>query len=141
MANFYITFGQDHRHEIGNIVFDKDCVAIIQAEDYNQARHKALVLFGPKFSFQYGEDDWDHDNMKYYPRGYLYTSSINFIIYQIEDEHVTVVVIAASEKDALEMAYDDPNPARVYTIKKIGVVTADVYDDVEPGVVCVSDDG
>ncbi len=38
----YFTFGQAHRHEVNGVVFDKDCVAEIEAEC---PRDVALELF------------------------------------------------------------------------------------------------
>jgi hypothetical protein len=66
----YVTFGQDHRHEINGKVFDKDCVAVIEGADAVTNRLKAFELFGPKFCFEYPEDQW-HGKMEYFPRGYI----------------------------------------------------------------------
>ncbi len=67
----YFTFGQVHRHEIDGTVFDKDCVAMIEAEDYEAARHIAYELFGAKWCFAYPESELDHINLSYYPRGII----------------------------------------------------------------------
>lgn len=62
----FVTFGQDHIHKIGDKVFDKDCVAIV-----NGGRDKVFEIFGPRFCFEYREDLWDEEDMKYFPRGYI----------------------------------------------------------------------
>lgn len=67
----YITFGQEHKHEVDGKLFDKDCVAVIDGPDANTNRAKAFVAFGRKFCFEYPEEFWDESSMKYYPRGYI----------------------------------------------------------------------
>lgn len=62
----YVTFGQDHRHEINGTVYDKDCIAIVHGD-----RAKVFELFGPKFCFEYTKDEWRPDVLKYFPRGYV----------------------------------------------------------------------
>lgn len=62
----FVTFGQVHVHVIDGVVFDKDCVAVV-----NGGRDEVFRLFGPKFSFEYPEGYWDDADMKYYPRGYI----------------------------------------------------------------------
>ena len=62
----YVTFGQLHVHQIGNKIYDKDCVAVISG-----GREKVFELFGDQFCFEYPEGNWDEDEMKYYPRGYI----------------------------------------------------------------------
>jgi len=75
--NTYVTFGQVHRHEIGDKVFDKDCVAVIKSESREDGREKTLALFGRKFSVDYFEKEWERDGeteeerMQYFPRGYI----------------------------------------------------------------------
>jgi len=70
----YITFGYNHIHEINGVVFDKDCVAVIQTpgDDNSAGRIKAFEMFGPKFCFEYPEQYWNEDKLKYFPRGYIY---------------------------------------------------------------------
>ncbi len=67
----YVTFGQEHAHSINGKTFDKDCVAVIEADGPADGRRKAFEYFGPKFSFEYFEDEWDESKMAYYPRGYI----------------------------------------------------------------------
>ena len=73
----YVTFGQDHVHvleesETGfRFLFDKDCVAVIESENRNEGRNKAFDIFGPQFSFEYFEGEFEKDNMTWYPRGFV----------------------------------------------------------------------
>lgn len=67
----YITFGQAHIHRVNNKIFDKDCVAVIEAESESAARKIAFEHFGPVWSFSYPEDRWGKDEMKYFPRGLI----------------------------------------------------------------------
>lgn len=63
----YVTFGQIHIHNINGKTFDKDCVAIVDGD-----RAKVFEIFGQKFCFEYPEANWNHDNLVYFPRGYIY---------------------------------------------------------------------
>lgn len=67
----YITFGYDHVHQIGGKTLDKDCVAVIEAPTSAKGRARAFELFGPKFCFEYPEDYWDEEKLKFFPRGYV----------------------------------------------------------------------
>lgn len=67
----YVTFGQDHIHKINSIVFDKDCVALIESNSTKEGREKAFALFGRKFCFEYPEDHFDFESLHYYPRGII----------------------------------------------------------------------
>lgn len=67
----YVTFGQVHRHEIDDKVFDKDCVAVIECKDHNEGRDIAFKTFGPQFCFTYTVDRIDDNFMKHFPRGLL----------------------------------------------------------------------
>ena len=69
----FVTFGQAHVHVINGVIFDKDCVAIVNGD-----RAKVFKLFGTKFCFEYPEEHWVSDGpmaqarrMKYFPRGYI----------------------------------------------------------------------
>ena len=65
----YITFGQEHYHELNGNVFDKDCVAVIEADDHSAGRKKAFELFGNKWAFEYTDKDHVIEMMHYFPRG------------------------------------------------------------------------
>lgn len=63
----FITFGQVHRHEIDGLVFDKDCVAVIDCETYGEGREKAFKAFGPQFCLTYDK----LPPMHHFPRGLI----------------------------------------------------------------------
>ena len=65
----YVTFGFDHRHEINGFVFDKDCVAMVEGMDAEDARRNVFEIFGPKFCMEYPEGHFKPESMKYFPRG------------------------------------------------------------------------
>jgi len=72
MKYTYVTFGQSHRHEIDDTVFDKDCVARIPADSWAEGREKAFKIFGPKFCFEYHDTSWDEaKQLSFFPRGYI----------------------------------------------------------------------
>jgi hypothetical protein len=71
---YFITFGQGHKHTIQDKTFDKDCIAVFEADDYNQARDKASQLFQDVWCFIYDENTWKESNLEYFPRGYLEAS-------------------------------------------------------------------
>ena len=68
----YVTFGQAHSHLVNRVRFDKDCVAVIEAEDYAEGRAKAFESFGPKFCFCYSDNEFPFDSLFHYPRGLIY---------------------------------------------------------------------
>jgi hypothetical protein len=71
----YVTFGQNHVHNLGGKTFDKNCVAVIEARDAAEGRKKAFEYFGPYFCFEYPEDYWDEsERLKYFPRGYVHVN-------------------------------------------------------------------
>lgn len=67
----YITFGQDHVHEINNKIFDKNCVAVINSSSVKEGREKAFEIFGTKFCFEYPEDFFDSDILEFFSRGLI----------------------------------------------------------------------
>lgn len=67
----YVTFGQGHKHTINGVTFDANCVAVIESENAQTGRALAFELFGPKFCFEYPEDYFDFDSMKYFRRGFI----------------------------------------------------------------------
>ena len=62
----YVTFGQAHFHLINGVIFDKDCVAVVEG-----GRKEVFELFGPKFFLEYTEAEFDHDLIKFYSRGFI----------------------------------------------------------------------
>jgi hypothetical protein len=72
MKTFYVTFGQVHAHHLpGRGTFDKDCVAVIRANSYEEGREKAFNMFGAKWSNFYTQEN--PPTMEYYPRGLMET--------------------------------------------------------------------
>lgn len=70
MKTFYLTFGQVHSHILPGLgIFDKDCVAIIRANDYAEAREKAFKTFSDKWSSIYSTEN--PPTMSFYPRGLM----------------------------------------------------------------------
>ncbi len=60
----YVTFGYANRHVINGILFDKDCVALIDGE-----REDVFKIFGRKWCFEYEHEEFDINWLKHYPRG------------------------------------------------------------------------
>lgn len=71
METTYVTFGQIHKHIIGDKTFDKDCVATISCESASHGRQLTVDTFGDKFGLSYHEDEFDKNSMRFFPRGYL----------------------------------------------------------------------
>jgi len=69
MKKFYFTFGQVHKHVVGDKIFDKDCVCEIEAEDWHEARAIAFKVFDSVFCFQYSRIE--DVTIMYYPRGII----------------------------------------------------------------------
>ena len=68
----YITFGQDHVHSMNGKTFDKDCVVVIECEDYAHGRQKAFDFFSDKWHNCYLPNEVDLPNlMQYFPRGLI----------------------------------------------------------------------
>ena len=67
----YVTFGQVHVHSVNGKTFDKDCVAVIEADNAVEGRAKAFEYFGRKFCVEYPEDRFDFDLMRFFPRGFI----------------------------------------------------------------------
>ena len=65
----YITFGQVHVHSVNGKTFDKDCVAVIDAESKLEGRKIARELFDNKYFTSYTE--FGDDKLEYFPRGFL----------------------------------------------------------------------
>ena len=61
----YVTFGQVHRHKVNGIIFDRNCVAVVEGKDYKAARAVAVEAFGIEFCTTYDK----MPDMSFYPRG------------------------------------------------------------------------
>ena len=68
----YVTFGQDHYHEVNNKVFDKDTMCVIEAESHEEGRNLAFEHFGDKFFTTYEKKDWKERFNKFYPKGFIH---------------------------------------------------------------------
>jgi dihydroxyacid dehydratase/phosphogluconate dehydratase len=66
MITNYFTFGQTHFHKINGIIFDKNCVVKITAEDPRQVM---FDTFGKVWSMHY--DSLEDIKLEYYPRGVI----------------------------------------------------------------------
>ena len=64
---WYITFGQIHVHNVNGMVFDKDCVGVINGETPEQCDQMAFDLFQGRFHKYAAE----MPKMKYFPRGLI----------------------------------------------------------------------
>lgn len=71
----FVTFGQTHVHRINGKTVDCDCVVIIPATSWAEGRAKAFEYFGDKFAFEYFEQSFPMNSMKYYPRGFIFIES------------------------------------------------------------------
>lgn len=71
MNKMFITFGQAHEHTIGDLVFDRDCVAVINAETETEGRTKAFAIFGPKWCFAYFGEHRKRLDLSHFPRGLI----------------------------------------------------------------------
>jgi hypothetical protein len=71
----FVTFGQDHTHEVNGKIFTKDTVAVIQAENAEAGRQAAFNFFGSAFCFEYPQEHFDPATMAYFPAGFV---SVNF---------------------------------------------------------------
>ena len=69
MVKLYITFGQFHTHSHNGITLDKDCVGVIKAKTYSEARDLAFEWFDGVFATTYTENKVDEEFMKWFPRG------------------------------------------------------------------------
>ena len=71
MKNLYITFGHYHKHSVEGKVLDKDAVAMIPCKTEEEGRAIARSYFSTQWAFAYFEEDWEEEELVYYPRGYV----------------------------------------------------------------------
>ena len=64
-----ITFGQGHAHRVNGQTLNKDCVAVIECNNYEHGRELAFEYFNGVFHNCYEEGKEPKDLMKYFPRG------------------------------------------------------------------------
>lgn len=91
MKEWYISFGQKHRHVINGHILDKDCLALIRAQNRDIMRQKAFKYFKDNFFTDYAK--LGENYMEYFPRGI-----IDFEIYH-EHEPVKFDFIDKEEKN------------------------------------------
>lgn len=72
MPRTFVTFGMNHHHLIGRHVINGDTVAVLDCESAQAGRERAFELFGPKFSMEYHEGEWNETQIKFFPKGYVY---------------------------------------------------------------------
>jgi hypothetical protein len=72
MKNHYVTFGQNHTHRVNGKTLDCDTVAVFKADNYQEGRRIAFEYFGDKFFTDYHNTAWQEDDLKYFPKGYIY---------------------------------------------------------------------
>ena len=65
MRPFYISFGQAHTHSVAGKTLDRDTIAVIAAENKDDAREKAFKVFEQKWCFVYEE----LPDMSFFPKG------------------------------------------------------------------------
>lgn len=63
----YITFGQIHAHRVNGKTLDRDCVAVLNAENLDEGHAMAMELFDAKFHQSLSSPP----NMMFYPRGLI----------------------------------------------------------------------
>ncbi|KKL89405.1 hypothetical protein LCGC14_1915080 [marine sediment metagenome] len=74
--NIYVTFGQIHAHSVNGKTFDKDCVAVINCDNYGQGRRLAVLYFDNEFHQSIAETEFNYKNrdgefMSFFPRGLI----------------------------------------------------------------------
>lgn len=67
----YVTFGSGHRHEVDGKFIDGNCVVKMQGN-----REDVFAMFGPKFCFEYTEEEFEEKCKKdnfliWFPRGVI----------------------------------------------------------------------
>ncbi len=71
MPKHYVTFGTAHHHNIDGNRLHAGTVARFEADSPSEGRKKAFELFGPQFSMEYHEGQWNKIEMIFYPDGYV----------------------------------------------------------------------
>lgn len=62
----YFSFGQTHVHSVNGRTFDKDDIVKIT---HLQPRQRMMGLFGPKWAFEYTEEEFARIDPRHYPKG------------------------------------------------------------------------
>jgi hypothetical protein len=75
LEKFYITFGQQYRHEAhpSGLAIHPDGYVVIEAIDCFAARSKAFEMFGNHFCMLHTQGTWFNENHEqFYPLGELF---------------------------------------------------------------------
>lgn len=70
-GKMFITFGSNHRHQVGDKLFCSDTVAVINCDNWQLGRSMAFQYFGDKWCFSYFENEWNHNQLHFFPKGYV----------------------------------------------------------------------
>lgn len=63
----YISFGQTHVHRVDGKTFDRNCLCLVEGEDYTDCRKQAFDAFSGRFAFDYKENQLDYI-LHHFPR-------------------------------------------------------------------------
>ena len=106
----YVTFGQDHIHQINGKIFNKDCVAIVDGD-----RARVFEIFGDKFCFEYTEEMFNFESMKFFPKGFIVVEESK------EPERTGIIYLAVpySHKDESiqEERFEKVNEVSAYLLR------------------------
>lgn len=71
---FYITFGQAHVNVVNGKIFDRNCVAMLEAENEKLGRGRAFELFNDQWHRckEYREGESDKEIVEYFPSGKIW---------------------------------------------------------------------
>ncbi len=71
MARHFVTLGQQHTHRINGKTVDCDCVVEYEAESASEGRDKAFEYFGDQFFTDYHDEQFNMEDLDYFPRGII----------------------------------------------------------------------
>lgn len=96
MEDYYFTFGMRHKHPVFGINLGNSWVRIT-AKSYDIARQGMAKIFGPRWSFQYKEEDLDKS---FFPDGeFMHITYHGPVLSQEEkEEYFKVLDGGSSEK-------------------------------------------
>jgi hypothetical protein len=67
----YITFKRNQIHNVNGKVFDKDSIAVIDAETAYEGRTRAFELFSDDYLDEFTDKTLPKDIDEYYKRGFI----------------------------------------------------------------------
>ena len=74
-TTLYISFGQVHTHSVNGKTFDKNCLAAITCDGWQDGRAKAFDYFGDKFATSYDQSQINDELLGWFPRGIINVNS------------------------------------------------------------------